>query len=65
MIIRPDLARRSHVDGGRKRAAVCSFPPSEVGVGITTSDSSPSGSASSLVDDAEGRSCDLEERGSM
>lgn len=30
-------AIESHFQGGRKRAAVCSTPPSDVGVGITTS----------------------------
>lgn len=33
-----DLAIESHVDGGRNRAAVCSMPPSEVGLGIMASD---------------------------
>lgn len=36
---RPLCARRSQVEGGRKRAAVCSSPPSGVGVGITVSES--------------------------
>ena len=33
----PEPAMDSHFEGVRKRAAVCSKPPSEVGVGMTTS----------------------------
>ena len=34
----PVRARWSQVDAGRKRAAVCSSPPSWVGIGMTDSD---------------------------
>lgn len=37
MMMRFSVARRSQVEGGRKRAAVCSFPPSWVGAGIKDS----------------------------
>ena len=36
-IMRFERARESHLAAGRKRAAVCSRPPSGVGVGMTTS----------------------------
>lgn len=36
-MISPDWAIFSQAEGGRKRAAVCSMPPSEVGVGIIAS----------------------------
>lgn len=51
-MMRPLWARRSQVDGGRKRAAVCSFPPSCVGAGIMVSSSSVSvvGNAEVLCD---------------
>lgn len=41
-MIRPSCARRNHADAGRKRAVVCSRPPSVVGVGIETSGSNSS-----------------------
>ena len=41
-MIRPSCARRSHADAGRKRAVVCSRPPSVVGVGMDTSGSNSS-----------------------
>lgn len=41
-MILPSCARRSHTDAGRKRAVVCSTPPSVVGVGIETSGSKSS-----------------------
>lgn len=41
-MIRPSCARRSHADAGRKRAVVCSRPPSVVGVGMDTSGSKSS-----------------------
>lgn len=44
-MIRPSCARRSHADAGRKRAVVCSKPPSVVGVGMATSGSKPSPSS--------------------
>jgi hypothetical protein len=44
-IIRPSCARRSHADAGKKRAVVCSRPPSVVGVGMDTSGSNSSPSA--------------------
>ncbi len=37
-MISPDRAIESQAEGGRKRAAVCSRPPSEVGVGMIASD---------------------------
>jgi len=37
-MISPVRARWSQVDAGRKRAAVCSSPPSWVGIGMTDSD---------------------------
>lgn len=37
-MISPARAMESHSGGGKKRAAVCSIPPSDVGVGITASD---------------------------
>ena len=36
-IMRFERARESHLAAGRKRAAVCSRPPSGVAVGMTTS----------------------------
>lgn len=36
-MISPERAIESHAEGGRKRAAVCSSPPSEVGVGMIAS----------------------------
>ena len=36
-MISPERAIESQVEGGRKRAAVCSSPPSEVGVGMIAS----------------------------
>lgn len=48
-MMRPSCASRSHADAGKKRAVVCSRPPSVVGVGIDTS-----GSKSSAAD---GLSC--------
>lgn len=62
-MIRPACARRSQVDGGRKRAAVCSTPPSGVGVGIIVSDWAPASAESGagleddlmLVEDCKGR----------
>jgi hypothetical protein len=41
-MIRPSCARRSHADAGKKRAVVCSRPPSVVGVGMDTSGSNSS-----------------------
>lgn len=41
-MIRPSCARRSHADAGKKRAVVCSRPPSVVGVGMDTSGSKSS-----------------------
>lgn len=37
-MISPARDMESHLEGGKKRAAVCSIPPSEVGVGISASD---------------------------
>ena len=37
-MISPDRAIESHLDGGKNRAAVCSIPPSEVGLGIMAFD---------------------------
>ena len=36
-MISPERAMESQADGGRKRAAVCSLPPSEVGAGMMAS----------------------------
>ena len=36
-MISPERAMSNHVAAGRKRAAVCSIPPSCVGVGMTVS----------------------------
>lgn len=36
-MISPERAIESQADGGRKRAVVCSIPPSEVGVGMIAS----------------------------
>ena len=41
-MILPSCARRNHADAGRKRAVVCSKPPSVVGVGMDTSGSNSS-----------------------
>lgn len=49
-MMREARARRSQVAAGRKRAAVCSRPPSWVGTGIMVS-----GSSSSAVEDEEGK----------
>ena len=49
-MIFPRRHRDSHFDAGRKRAVVCSFPPSEVGFGITASASD----GSEAVEDEEG-----------
>jgi len=48
-MIRPSCARRSHADAGRKRAVVCSKPPSVVGVGMATSGSKPSPSSEAAL----------------
>lgn len=37
-MISPERAMESQAEGGRKRAAVCSRPPSDVGVGMIASD---------------------------
>ena len=36
-MISPERLLDSHSEGDRKRASVCSMPPSEVGVGMTAS----------------------------
>ena len=48
----PERARASHCERGRKRAAVCSTPPSGVGAGIKASRSSD-GSGELSVEVAE------------
>jgi hypothetical protein len=52
-VIRAEVARRSHVAAGRKRAAVCSMPPSWVGVGIMVSGVSWSSLLAGVVDEEE------------
>lgn len=37
-MISPACDMESHLEGGKNRAAVCSMPPSDVGVGISASD---------------------------
>jgi len=57
--MREERASRSHVAGGRKRAAVCSRPPSWVGTGIIVS-----GSSSSALEEDDGRFLGVLLRGS-
>lgn len=57
--MREARARRNHVAAGRKRAAVCSRPPSWVGTGIMVS-----GSSSSAFAEEEGRFLGVLLRGS-
>jgi hypothetical protein len=57
--MREARARRNHVAAGRKRAAVCSRPPSWVGTGIIVS-----GSSSWPLEDEDGRFLGVLLRGS-
>lgn len=54
-MIRPSCASRSHTDAGKKRAVVCSLPPSVVGFGICTSASLSASAEEIGLDDNVGR----------